>query len=263
MSGAIVTDSLTKQINEEYLLAQKGVEDAVTHAWNCGALLKAKKAEVGHGNWLPWLAANFSGSARSANDYMLLHTKYPELPNPQSGADLSINRLLAGPGHGYTSESNKWYTPEHVIRSVWEVMGGIDLDPASCPEANETVGAKTYYTEKDDGLQQPWFGRVFCNPPYGGLAGDFAGRMYEFYGSGVTEGILLLNAAAATNAWFQPCFEGVLCFTNGRLQFAKEGVKGESPVNGTVFVYFGPNERKFAEVFESFGNVVKRWPDEV
>lgn len=35
--------------------------------------------------------------------------------------------------------SNEWYTPAFIIKSAHDVMGGIDLDPASCERANETL----------------------------------------------------------------------------------------------------------------------------
>ena len=50
------------------------------------------------------------------------------------------------------SISNDWYTPDKYIESVREVLGDIDLDPASCEEANEVVKAKVFYDESDDGL---------------------------------------------------------------------------------------------------------------
>ena len=40
-------------------------------------------------------------------------------------------------------------------------MDAIDLDPASCSEANRVVRAKKFYKMKDKGEKQPWSGRIF------------------------------------------------------------------------------------------------------
>jgi hypothetical protein len=74
-------------------------------------------------------------------------------------------------------ESADWHTPLAIIEAARAVMGTIDVDPASSPEANEAVQATTYFTEDDDGLveacgadgliMRAWYGRVFLNPPGG------------------------------------------------------------------------------------------------
>jgi hypothetical protein len=75
--------------------------------------------------------------------------------------------MTAIPQH--SSASNEHYSPSHVVEAARSLLGGFDLDPASCAEANETVKASAIFTIDDDGLTQPWHGRVFLNPPGGRL----------------------------------------------------------------------------------------------
>jgi hypothetical protein len=66
-----------------------------------------------------------------------------------------------------TSLSNEHFTPPDIVEAARQTMGGIDLDPASCRQANRYIKATQYFTQKDNGYLQDWHGRVFCNPPGG------------------------------------------------------------------------------------------------
>ena len=62
-----------------------------------------------------------------------------------------------------------WETPQEDIEYARKALGGkIDLDPFSCKTGNARVRARRYYTEEDDGFEQPWIGpNVFLNHPGG------------------------------------------------------------------------------------------------
>jgi hypothetical protein len=65
-------DDLAQEIRREVALAEQHWRDAVGHGIRVGQLLVEVKAELRHGEWLPWLAANFPGTARTATRYMQL-----------------------------------------------------------------------------------------------------------------------------------------------------------------------------------------------
>lgn len=67
----------------------------------------------------------------------------------------------------HSSESVEWYTPPAILDAARDLMGGIDLDPASCALANRHVRAVAYIDERHDGLGARWAGRVWLNPPGG------------------------------------------------------------------------------------------------
>lgn len=185
----------------------------------------------------------------------------------EKGCELTTEGLLraikSGKWHPMLSSGeDNWWTPKKYIDAIHKVMDGIDLDPASCAEANKTVKAKKFYDRKTNGLDKPWEGRIFLNPPYGAAGPEFIEKFIHDYGSTFHEGIILVNSRATDADWFQALFNGILCFTDHRIDFDSPDQKLTSSTHGSCFVYFGPHEKKFAGAFEQFGNIVRRWPDD-
>lgn len=56
-----------------------------------------------------------------------------------------------------------YYTPKAVFDALDLTF---DLDVCAPPGGVPWIPAARYYTKADDGLSQPWEGRVWMNPPY-------------------------------------------------------------------------------------------------
>ena len=80
-------------------------------------------------------------------------------------------------------------------------MGAIDLDPASNSREIPNVPAAKHYTDQDNGLLQPWVGRVFLNPPFGPEAGRWFSKLFlERFAGRTSEAIVLWKSATETSA---------------------------------------------------------------
>jgi hypothetical protein len=167
-------------------------------------------------------------------------------------------------------KSNEWYTPARYVEAARRVMGGIDLDPASCALANETVKAAQYFSEEDDGLTQEWHGRVWLNPPYGRIDPEkrgstkshqllFIQKLLQAYQQGVVDqAICLVIGTSCFMRWFQPLWEYPLCFHDGRILFDQpDGTQSDFGF-GNIIAYLGPNEQAFINEFSAFGTITKR-----
>ena len=132
-------------------------------------------------------------------------------------------------------ENDEWYTPAEIIHS----LGDFDLDPATSHEAYRiNQSAKYFYTSKEDGLKQPWTGRVWLNPPYSNpLAKRFLEKMAEH-----NNGIALVFSKIEAK-WFHDVVLGhatAVKFLYERTRFFRsDGTKGMQPRNGSMLVAYG------------------------
>lgn len=121
-----------------------------------------------------------------------------------------------GGHHSPVSDSEVWLTPPHVLAA----LGQFDLDPCACMEPRPWPTAAQHYTRDDDGLKREWFGRVFCNPPYGGpsIIGPWVKRMADH-----NCGTLLIFARTETAMFHDLVWSraSAILFLRGRLFFCR------------------------------------------
>lgn len=160
--------------------------------------------------------------------------------------------------------SNEWYTPAKYIEAARLVMGGIDLDPASCEMANRIVRATRYYNQEENGLMQPWHGRVWLNPPYhktdqGGASSLeiwVCHLLTQLEMGRIEQAILLVPMTQATR-WFDRLWDYLQCFPRRRIHFYSSEVNDWRPRFSSSFAYFGAKEDRFIEIFSQFGRIVR------
>jgi ParB family chromosome partitioning protein len=173
----------------------------------------------------------------------------------------------------HLSNSQDHPTPSFIVEAARQVLGAIDLDPASCAEANKVVRAGTYFAPPHDGMTFAWDGSVFLNPP-GGKAPKRWEEHYKSRSSAVVwwrkltdeylegrchEAIFvgfnldILQASQGNDDRWPDILKFPLCVPRRRIAFS-----GKDPTHGNVIVYFpgkpGSSE-KFERAFRDIGSV--------
>jgi ParB family transcriptional regulator, chromosome partitioning protein len=164
----------------------------------------------------------------------------------------------------HSSESNEHFTPAYIVEPARELLGDIDLDPASCVAANKVIRAKKFYDETRDGLSVHWFGRVFLNCPYGhneaneSNQGVWTSYLLEQYEARHTTAAFLVVNGVPDRKWFKPLWRFPICFPDDRIPFLDPETlePQKSPTNGNALVYLGEDFKAFERLFSPIGQIV-------
>jgi phage N-6-adenine-methyltransferase len=115
----------------------------------------------------------------------------------------------------FSSVTCEWPTPQALFDELSVVFGGFTLDPCATPQ---NAKCPRFFTAAEDGLRQPWTGRVFMNPPYGRQIDKWVKKAWEESQKGALV-VCLLPARVDTRWWHDYVRHGYVYFIRGRVKF--------------------------------------------
>lgn len=134
---------------------------------------------------------------------------------------------------------DEWLTPPDILHGIGCKF---DLDPCA-PINRPWATASTHFTIEDDGLRRKWYGRVWCNPPYGRETGKWLSKLAD-HGSGFA----LVFARTETKMFFKEVWNRAtaLLFVEGRLHFhhsSGERAKANAGAPSVIIAYGAEESR--------------------
>ena len=148
---------------------------------------------------------------------------------------------------------DEWLTPPDILQA----LGPFDLDPCAPAERPWNM-ATTHYTLQDLGLMQPWFGRVWLNPPYGLQTGAWLQRLADH---GI--GIALIFSRTETEMFFAQVWgkADALLFVEGRLFFHyTDGRRADANAGApSVLIAYGDDNAEKLQTSGIRGSYVHSW----
>ena len=138
----------------------------------------------------------------------------------------------------FSSATDLWETPQEFFDELNNEFH-FELDVCALPE---NAKCAVYYTPEMDGLSQPWYGRCWCNPPYGRTVGSWVEKAAQAAETGAT--VVMLLPARTDTAWFHRYIYGKaeMRFIRGRLKFG--GAKNGAPFPSMIVVFYPKEARE-------------------
>ena len=141
----------------------------------------------------------------------------------------------------FSSKTDLWETPQDLFDKLNNEFQ-FTLDVCATPE---NAKCDKFYTEEQDGLEHPWKGTVWCNPPYGRGIGQWVRRALFASVSGST--VVMLLPARTDTKWFHDYIyhKAEIRFIKGRLKFG--GCKDAAPFPSMVVIFGKEKEHEETE----------------
>lgn len=80
----------------------------------------------------------------------------------------------------FSSNTDDWATPQWLFDELNKEFH-FDLDVCASDLNHK---CENYFTKEMNGLEQKWYGVVWCNPPYGREISNWAKKAYEYFVGG-------------------------------------------------------------------------------
>ena len=132
-----------------------------------------------------------------------------------------------------------WQTPKTLFHAL---NTEFDFSLDACAEP-WNAQCTDYFSKEQDGLKQPWTGRVWCNPPFDATRAKWVKKAAEEAANGVTT-VLLINANAMcdTEWWHRHALQSSeIRSVRGRPVFSD--VNGVTTAVRVMLLIFRPTHR--------------------
>lgn len=138
----------------------------------------------------------------------------------------------------YSSKTDMWATPQDFFDAL-DAEFHFTLDACA---VKENAKCEAYYTPEQDGLDQPWTGRVWCNPPYGRKLGQWVKKAHDTASGGGF--VVMLLPARTDTRWFHDYIYGKteVRFIKGRLKFGS--CQNAAPFPSMVVIFGGEHKNE-------------------
>lgn len=176
----------------------------------------------------------------------------------------------------HSSRNDDWMTPHWVIDLVKNVLGEIELDPASSEKANDYIKAKKIYTIDDDALSlDKWCNvpsTIYINPPGGKLGnksktGLFWQKLMQHREQGLINHAIFMCfsiEALQSTQLLTDCLsigEFPICIPKRRIAFVDPTTNNRNQPSHSNCIVYVPgivnNYSLFREMFSELGTIMR------